>query len=64
MANIWEFPVIAEAKTKEDELVVAEIDLNDCRQGKERTFDYSRHRRVEAYDLITKQTGVVEPELL
>lgn len=56
--------MIAEAKTKEDELVVAEIDLGDCRQGKEKTFDYARHRRVEAYDIITKQTGVVEPELL
>lgn len=44
--------------------MVAEIDLSECRQGKERTFDYARHRRVDAYDLITKQTGVVEPELL
>ena len=28
--------VIAEAQTSEDELVVAEIDLRDCRQGKRR----------------------------
>ncbi|KXT16766.1 hypothetical protein AC579_5485 [Pseudocercospora musae] len=56
--------VVAEAKSKEDELVVAEIDLAECRKGKERTFDYARHRRVEAYGLITEQTGVVEPELL
>ncbi|KAF7188033.1 N-carbamoyl-D-amino acid hydrolase [Pseudocercospora fuligena] len=56
--------VVAEAKTKEDELIVAEIDLVECRKGKERTFDYARHRRVEAYGLITEQTGVVEPELL
>jgi hypothetical protein len=44
--------------------VVAEIDLSDCRQGKEKTFDYARHRRIETYGLIDKQTGVVEPELL
>lgn len=56
--------VVAEAKTNGDELVVAEIDLADCRQGKEKTFDYSRHRRIETYGLIDKQTGVVEPELL
>ena len=28
------------------------------------TFDFGRHRRVEAYGLITEQTGVVEPDLL
>ncbi|KAG8628764.1 hypothetical protein KVT40_002629 [Elsinoe batatas] len=56
--------VVAEAKTKGDELVVAEIDLADCRQGKEKTFDYKRHRRIEHYGLIASQTGVVEPELL
>ncbi|GIZ42257.1 hypothetical protein CKM354_000553200 [Cercospora kikuchii] len=56
--------VLAEAKTKEDELIVAEIDLAECRKGKEKTFDYGRHRRIEAYSLITEQTGVVEPPLL
>jgi predicted amidohydrolase len=56
--------VIAEAQTTEDELIFAEIDLHDCRQGKEKTFDYARHRRIEMYGLIDKQTGVVEPELL
>jgi predicted amidohydrolase len=56
--------VVAEAKTTEDELVVAEIDLSECRQGKEKTFDFARHRRIETYGLIDKQTGVVEPELL
>lgn len=56
--------VVAEAKTKADELVIAEIDLAECRKGKEKTFDYARHRRVEAYSLITEQTGVIEPPLL
>ncbi|KAK5175808.1 uncharacterized protein LTR77_000948 [Saxophila tyrrhenica] len=56
--------VVAEAETDEDELVVAEIDLAECRQGKEKTFDYARHRRIETYGLIGKQTGVVEPDLL
>jgi predicted amidohydrolase len=56
--------IVAEAKTKEDELVIAEIDLSECRQGKEKTFDFARHRRIETYGLIDKQTGVVEPDLL
>ena len=56
--------VLAEAGTEEDEIVVAEIDLAECRQGKERTFDFARHRRVEAYGLVVEQTGVVEVPLL
>ncbi|KAA6412361.1 MAG: Carbon-nitrogen hydrolase [Lasallia pustulata] len=56
--------IIAESKTKGDEVIVAEIDLEDCRQGKEKTFDFDRHRRIETYGRITQQTGVVEPPLL
>ncbi|KAI5272149.1 carbon-nitrogen hydrolase [Aureobasidium subglaciale] len=56
--------VLAESTTKDDELVVAEIDLEECRQGREKTFDFERHRRTEAYARIVEQTGVVEPELL
>jgi predicted amidohydrolase len=53
--------VVAEAKTENDEVVVAEVDLEKCRPHKERTFDFGRHRRVEHYGRITGQTGVVEP---
>lgn len=28
------------------------------------TFDFDRHRRIETYGLISKQIGVIEPELL
>ncbi|TVY87399.1 N-carbamoyl-D-amino acid hydrolase [Lachnellula willkommii] len=56
--------VLAEAKGKGDEIVFAEVDLEDCRQGKEKTFDFDRHRRIDQYGPITEQTGVVEPELL
>ncbi|KAL9073043.1 MAG: hypothetical protein Q9157_004883 [Trypethelium eluteriae] len=56
--------IVAETKTDGDEVVVAEIDLEDCRQGKEKTFDFARHRRVETYGLIASQTGVEEPPLL
>ncbi|KAH8881878.1 N-carbamoyl-D-amino acid hydrolase [Thozetella sp. PMI_491] len=56
--------ILAEAKTVEDEVVYAEIDLDKCRAGKERTFDFARHRRIEHYGRITEQTGVVEPPKL
>lgn len=56
--------VVAEAATEGDELVVAEVDLGLCRRGKERTFAFERHRRIETYGLIGAQTGVVEPQLL
>ncbi|KAK1596667.1 carbon-nitrogen hydrolase [Colletotrichum navitas] len=56
--------LIAEASTTEDEIVYAEINLDECRPGKERVFDFGRHRRVEHYGRITEQTGVVEPPRL
>ena len=53
--------IIAEAKTKGDEVIIADCDLGLCRAGKTRTFDFARHRRVEHYGRITGQTGAVEP---
>lgn len=52
--------IVAESKTKGDELVVADIDLTECEQGKTKTFDFSRHRRIEHYGVISTQTGVIE----
>ncbi|KIV94269.1 hypothetical protein PV10_02052 [Exophiala mesophila] len=56
--------IIQEAETKQDELVVAEIDLEDCRRGKEKTFAFEKHRRVEHYRMILDRAGAIEPELL
>jgi len=53
--------VIAEARTEEDELIVADCDLDATIFGKETIFDFARHRRIEHYGLITSQTGVVQP---
>ncbi len=53
--------IIGMAKTEEDELVIAEIDLDDCNFGKTTIFDFARHRRVEHYGRITGQTGVEPP---
>ncbi|KAF2454451.1 carbon-nitrogen hydrolase [Lineolata rhizophorae] len=56
--------IIAESKTMGDEVIVADCDLDMCRPGRTRTFDFGRHRRVEHYGRIVQQTGVVEPPLL
>lgn len=56
--------ILAETATLEDEVIVAGCDLELCRAGKTRIFDFGRHRRVEHYKLITEQTGVVEPPRL
>lgn len=53
--------IIAEAATLEDELMVADIDLDLCRQGKEKMFNFALHRRPEHYTPITARAGIVEP---
>ncbi len=53
--------IVAETKTEADELLVHACSLDDCNFGKETIFDFDRHRRIEHYDLITKQTGIVRP---
>ena len=53
--------IVAEARSEEDELIVADCDLDATIFGKETIFDFARHRRIEHYGLITSQTGVVRP---
>ncbi len=53
--------IVAEAATLGDEVVVADCDLDLCRQGKEKMFNFAAHRRPQWYGPITGQTGVEEP---
>ncbi len=53
--------IVAEAATLEDEAITAEIDLDLCRHGKEKMFDFAQHRRIDAYGPIAQQVGVVPP---
>ena len=53
--------VVAEAQTLGDELLVADCDMDLCRQGKEKMFDFAAHRQPAQYGSITGQVGVVEP---
>ena len=53
--------VVAEAVTLGDELVVADCDLDACRQGKEKMFNFAAHRRPDQYRRIVDQVGAVPP---
>ena len=53
--------VVAEAKTLADEIIVADCDLDACRQGKDKMFNFAAHRRPQWYGPITGQVGVIEP---
>ncbi|KAL4915713.1 carbon-nitrogen hydrolase [Aspergillus aurantiobrunneus] len=56
--------VVAEARSNDDEIVTATLDLQKCRAGKSKTFDLGRHRRLDAYGLLLERAGVEEPPLL
>jgi N-carbamoyl-D-amino-acid hydrolase len=53
--------IVAEAKTEDDELVVAACDLDATVFGKQTIFNFAKHRRIEHYGRIAGQTGVVLP---
>ncbi len=53
--------IVAEAQTLSDELLVADCDLDRCRQGKDKMFNFEAHRRPEHYTAITERAGVIEP---
>ncbi len=53
--------VVAQCRTLDDELIVADCDLDVTKFGKETIFDFARHRRIEHYGLITERTGVELP---
>jgi N-carbamoyl-D-amino-acid hydrolase len=50
--------VLAVAQTDGDELIVADCDLDWCRQYTGTLFDFDRYRRPEAYTRITTRRGV------
>lgn len=56
--------IVAACSTKGDELAIARCDLDLCRSYKTTTFNFERHRRPEAYGLITERRGAIEPETL
>jgi len=55
--------IVAEARTLADEVIVADCDLDLCRQGKEKMFNFAAHRRPQHYGPITAQIGAMPPPL-
>ena len=47
--------IVAQAKTSDDELLVADCDLDWCKHYKDTLFDFDRYRRLEMYEFITRQ---------
>jgi N-carbamoyl-D-amino-acid hydrolase len=56
--------IVTEAQTLADEILVADLDLDLCRQGKDKMFNFAAHRRPEQYAAITERAGVIEPTTL
>jgi predicted amidohydrolase len=50
--------VLAAARTQGDELIVADCDLDWCKQYTGTLFDFDRYRRPEVYTRLTTQRGV------
>jgi predicted amidohydrolase len=53
--------LVAQSGTMADELLVAECDLDACRQGREKMFNFAAHRRPEHYRRIVDQVGIEPP---
>src|SRR5213076_711020 len=53
--------IVVEARTEDDELIVADCDLDATVFGKQTIFHFEQHRRVEHYGRIVSQTGVILP---
>ena len=53
--------IVAQALTEADELITYECELDSCRDIKENIFNFSKHRRIEHYGLITERTGAEPP---
>jgi hypothetical protein len=54
--------VVQEATTDGDELLVHACDMDKALFGKKTIFDFKKHRRVEHYQRIVNQTGVIYPD--
>jgi predicted amidohydrolase len=52
--------VLARARTNGDELVVAECDLDWCKQYTGTLFDFDRYRRPEVYTRLTTRRGATQ----
>lgn len=50
--------IVTKARTLDDELIVADCDLDACLHYKETVFNFREHRRPNEYELITRIAGI------
>lgn len=55
--------IVAQGCTLDDELVVADCDLDACNHYKNTVFNFAEHRQPDQYGLITETAGVILPPL-
>ena len=53
--------IVAKAKSLGDEIIIADVDFDACKQGKEKMFNFLQHRRPQWYAPITNQIGAEPP---
>ncbi len=53
--------IVAQATSWDDELITADLDLDQCTLGRTTIFAFDKHRRPEAYGRITGQVGATQP---
>ncbi len=53
--------IVAQATSWDDELITADLDLDQCTLGRTTIFNFAAHRRPEAYGRITGQVGAEPP---
>ncbi len=53
---------MALASTLGDELIVAEADLDRCREIQDNVFNFAKHREPQNYGLISRPKGAAAPE--
>ncbi|MEM7527092.1 MAG: N-carbamoyl-D-amino-acid hydrolase [Pseudomonadota bacterium] len=53
--------IVAQARTVEDEVITATVDLDMAQRYRETIFDFARHREPGSYGLITERKGAGDP---
>ena len=53
--------IVAQGRTLDDELVIADCDLDACNHYKNTVFNFTEHRQPDQYKLITETAGAILP---
>ena len=46
--------IVARSQGSDDQVIIAEVDLDRCQEIRENIFNFSEHRKPEEYSLITE----------